>query len=870
MKKYLLGAVVLIALFALLGCPTDDSSSSDDKWTIKYNASGWLGGGIPQSKTIAKGSQIGTANLPQLTNTATQVFNGWATSPTGAVINSTYVVDSNITLYVRWQPVIEEGQPVLITYNANGWTGESIPVGISGTSGSAIGAAAIPTLTSTASQIFKGWATTSTGTVIDATHILHSNTTLFVIWEAVVVTITVTAEGDKTAIEQGQTLQLSAVVTGSADQSVTWSVMPTGQGVTISETGLITATAEAVVGSYSANALHDSDEIGSFGFTVEYALSGAAIDGGKDAIALARWTKTDGSTIIWRMSEYIAALVEAETTGKYDAADYTRDTSDPDPSKHQGNGNFQEPALPFLQAGNPVINIVNGGINITDRVKTNYDSVDIRLTGTGQVPGVILTDYEYLITFIGVALSDSPVSQTPTFGMNGQPYNNDGGQMGERIGVIDEGSNPVFKGTLTTLFNHVWNGFRLELGSTQGQTPDFRVVDVIIEETRQFLKCECTGCALNGKSINEAKTEGAKCTIAICTKSCTHSCNVCKTIGPEFEYPIENTSVAYVVPAEGTGYFFLDLNATTEQYDVTNNGNPGGIARPIIVSSANSVTYTYTNVANQQLWFKLTSDQYNKINSATSIKVHVSGSARDPVAEATSASTFRACLAAQAGSNWNGTGWLGGAAGPFSYVTTETILTKGGNFTANTQYLVIQQQTQAITDVTINAIQVMINDVDYVAPAGTDSKIYLNLNETKTQYDVTNSGNPGGIARPLISTKADKITVTYTQNNQQLWITLTEDQIAAIKGAGGALKVKVNGSTTSTVNFRGCFAIKAGGGWNASGWIGGAADQPFATIAAEAAVTGISSTSNFGYLMIQHRAAANSIVTIESIEVTIK
>ena len=74
---------------------------------------------------------------------------------------------------------------IVITYNANGWTGAGVPATPgSCASGTEIGAAAIPTLTDTATQEFLGWSLTANGEVIDAAYKPTGNITLYVKWTA--------------------------------------------------------------------------------------------------------------------------------------------------------------------------------------------------------------------------------------------------------------------------------------------------------------------------------------------------------------------------------------------------------------------------------------------------------------------------------------------------------------------------------------------------------------------------------------------------------------------------------------------------------------------------------------------------------------
>jgi len=98
-------------------------------------------------------------------------------------------------------PEVPEGQPITISYNANGWVNSAdIPAKIEGTSGESIGIDAIPTLDNTLNQRFIGWSLTQDGGIIQSNYKPTKNITLYVIWQALVpaggdVTITYYANG---------------------------------------------------------------------------------------------------------------------------------------------------------------------------------------------------------------------------------------------------------------------------------------------------------------------------------------------------------------------------------------------------------------------------------------------------------------------------------------------------------------------------------------------------------------------------------------------------------------------------------------------------------------------------------------------------
>jgi len=201
MKKLLYVFLAMTMAFAMVACSngsTDSGTTPPAQWTITLNANGWTGTGtsaLPASPVkVNKGSAW---TLPTIADTATQLFQGWSTGTGNGsggggtlITTATYTPTADVTLNVRWEAKVEEGQPVTITYNANGWSGTDVPsVPGTGTSGTALAGSQLPTLTDTKTQHFLGWATTSAGDVItvdganDYTPV--SNITLFVRWEAI-------------------------------------------------------------------------------------------------------------------------------------------------------------------------------------------------------------------------------------------------------------------------------------------------------------------------------------------------------------------------------------------------------------------------------------------------------------------------------------------------------------------------------------------------------------------------------------------------------------------------------------------------------------------------------------------------------------
>jgi uncharacterized repeat protein (TIGR02543 family) len=195
MKNIKLFGIIVMAVcvtFAMISCDTGTSPKKDKEEkpvapgqpvTIRYDANGWTGSNIPEPKTGKSGEVIGAEAIPILTDTETQKFLGWSLAKDGDVITANYELDRNITLYVRWQQKAAQGEPVTITYNANGWTGD-IPGPRTVQSG-AITNDNLPVLPNTETQIFYGWSATpgQAGTRLTASYRLESNITLYVLYK---------------------------------------------------------------------------------------------------------------------------------------------------------------------------------------------------------------------------------------------------------------------------------------------------------------------------------------------------------------------------------------------------------------------------------------------------------------------------------------------------------------------------------------------------------------------------------------------------------------------------------------------------------------------------------------------------------------
>ena len=179
-------------------------------YTVTYNGNGNTSGTAPtdNNSPYNAGSTVTVMGQGTLLRTG-YTFLGWANSAsaTSPTYGTTFVINSNTTLYAVWQLI-----PVTtytITYNGNGSTGGLVPVDSTAyTSGSSVTVRANTGNLVRTGYTFKGWATTSGATtptyavngstVTPATFNISANTTLYAVWEAnpQPVTYTVTYNGN--------------------------------------------------------------------------------------------------------------------------------------------------------------------------------------------------------------------------------------------------------------------------------------------------------------------------------------------------------------------------------------------------------------------------------------------------------------------------------------------------------------------------------------------------------------------------------------------------------------------------------------------------------------------------------------------------
>ena len=145
-------------------------------YTVSYNANG--GSGAPTSQTKWYGKAL-TLSSTKPTRTGYS-FQGWATSASGSVAyaaGGSYTSNAAITLYAVWK-----ANTYTVSYNANG--GSGAPSSQTKTYG--INLTLSSTKPTRANYNFKGWATSSNGSVAYAaggTYTSNAAITLYAVWE---------------------------------------------------------------------------------------------------------------------------------------------------------------------------------------------------------------------------------------------------------------------------------------------------------------------------------------------------------------------------------------------------------------------------------------------------------------------------------------------------------------------------------------------------------------------------------------------------------------------------------------------------------------------------------------------------------------
>jgi len=175
---------------------------------INYSPNG--GTGVMDTDMAPKGSQ--TELSSNLYAKQYHTFKGWATSPSGSVVytdSQKITVNENITLYAVW-----EKTTFLISFNANGGTGTMTTQEIKKATSTAL----TSNIFTRQYYTFKGWSTTTTGSVVytdGQSIVVTQDMTLYAVWERTKYTITFNSNGGSGNMaaqigEAGKTMTLTA------------------------------------------------------------------------------------------------------------------------------------------------------------------------------------------------------------------------------------------------------------------------------------------------------------------------------------------------------------------------------------------------------------------------------------------------------------------------------------------------------------------------------------------------------------------------------------------------------------------------------------------------------------------------------------
>jgi len=283
------------------------------------------------------------------------------------------------------------------------------------------------------------------------------------------------------------------------------------------------------------------------------------------------------------------------------------------------------------------------------------------------------------------------------------------------------------------------------------------------------------------------------------------------TYGPaQFAQSSTAFTQAYVVPADGFGYFYLDLN----DWKTVPQGAPPPVTSGRTLASKLDVTYTANA---QRIGIGLTPAQQEAMTSAKYVTVTIEGSATP------SATAFRFFIGdVTSGSNWNAT--ADAHAGAISGILNAA---KGTAFNANknantVKYLVLQQQTAATTSLSISSIK-----IEYLPELPTTISGYFDLDLTKVNeaYDggaITSGAGTLGTA----TVTNGVISVDDLVASGRIAVPLSDEQIEILIGdeAGepkvyGVKNVFItvwgNGDSDTASAFRYHLGdVVAGGNWN--------------------------------------------------------
>ena len=227
------------------------SVSAKTKYTVSYNANG--GTGAPSSQTKWYGTTL-TLSSTKPTRTGYN-FKNWKSTQGSTVYyfnpGSTTTYNGNQTMYAQWT-----AKTWTVSYNANG--GSGAPSSQTKTYGTTL------TLSSTkptrTGYIFKGWATSSSGTVAynaGASYTSNASITLYAVWQKATYTVKYNANGG-TGAPASQTKTYGTALTLRTGVPTRATVEESGTTTTYKFKGWSTSSTATTV-SYAAGSSYNTN-----------------------------------------------------------------------------------------------------------------------------------------------------------------------------------------------------------------------------------------------------------------------------------------------------------------------------------------------------------------------------------------------------------------------------------------------------------------------------------------------------------------------------------------------------------------------------------------------------------------------------------
>jgi len=211
---------------------------STPQYTVTFNANGATDGAAPAPQTVYRGISITVPGQGTLAYSG-KTFGGWNTQTNGGgtnyETNAVYTVTGNVTLYAKWQSVVQ----YTVTYHANGASG-AVPTAQAVDPGTEITLPGAGDMAS-AGKKFAGWSinTGGTGTLYPAgaAYTVNGNITFYAQWQDLC-TVTYHANGASGTVPATQTVDPGTEITlpGAGDMASAgkkfagWSINAGGTG----------------------------------------------------------------------------------------------------------------------------------------------------------------------------------------------------------------------------------------------------------------------------------------------------------------------------------------------------------------------------------------------------------------------------------------------------------------------------------------------------------------------------------------------------------------------------------------------------------------------------------------------------------------